>query len=223
MGTTQEHQLRKVVKFATPEQAAQASIDTTRDDYKRIIYSEVYAPMRPDTDNMYMTAEDIEEMAYKFLSDGLTNQVDLQHNNELQDGCAIVESFIARAGDPTFNEGAWVVGIRILNDAVWDKVLKGEINGFSVEALVYFEDTELLVEESLQEVWGHTTEDNGHSHKFYAKFDEFGTLIGGETDIVDGHKHLITTTTVTRLNLDSNGVKHRHKFSSVDNMHLAEP
>ena len=181
MDTVQESQLRKVVKFATPEQAAQASIDTTRDDYKRIIYSEVYAPMRPDTDNMYMTAEDIEEMAYRFLSEGLTNQVDLQHNNVIQDGCTIVESFIARAGDPVFNEGAWVVGIRILNDVVWDKVLRGEINGFSVEALVYFEDTDVVVADELQEIWGDTTTDEGHSHKFYAKFDEFGTLIGGET------------------------------------------
>lgn len=218
----QESQLRRVVKFTSAEAAAQASIDLKREDYKRIVYSEVYSPMRPDTDNMFMTAEDIENMAHNFLAEGLTNSVDLQHNNILQDGCNVVESFIARAGDPTFIEGSWVVGIRILNDDVWAKVLSGEINGFSVEALVHFEESNLRVLNT-ETVTGHSSINEYHSHRFNATFDEFGNLTGGETDWVDGHKHLITNSTVTRFATGIVANRHRHTFASVDNLVLEAP
>ncbi|MEG1728196.1 MAG: XkdF-like putative serine protease domain-containing protein [Bacteroidaceae bacterium] len=222
MGTQQDNQSKKVLKFATPEQAAQASIDPSK-EYKRIIYSEVYAPNRPDTDNMFMTAEDIENMAHNFLASGKVTQVDLQHDNVLQEGCVVVESFIARAGDQTFNEGAWVVGIKIGNDDTWAKVLRGEINGFSVEALVFFEETDLHVPDGQRVITGHTNIVEGHSHTFVVEFDEFGNVIGGQTDEVDGHRHLITSSTTTRFEYGSDLTKHRHLFASVDNLVASDP
>lgn len=212
---------QKVLKFATEEAASLGSRHPDK-EYKRIVYAEVYAPMRPDTDGMYMTAEDIEIMAHNFLADGFTDQVDLQHDNVLVPGASIVESFIAREGDTVFLPGSWVVGIRVNNDDVWQQVLDGKINGFSVQAEVFFEETDVRLKDTENEVTGHTSIDEGHSHKFVVWYNEQGSIIGGETDTVDGHKHLITVSTNTRKATSGSGIEHKHVFASVDNLILEE-
>lgn len=215
----QEPTRQKVLKFSNEKLAQLASRDPNK-EYKRIVYSEVYAPMRPDTDGMYMTAEDIENMAHNFLADGLTNSVDKQHDNVLIPGCRVVESFIARDGDPIYNEGAWVVGIRVLDDQTWQDILDGKINGFSVEARVFFEDSDVKLITDDNVVTGVTSSDEGHVHSFTAVYDENGTFQGGTTDIVDGHFHYITSSTYTRRATGSTGVEHRHTFASVDSLVL---
>ena len=103
-------QKTKVLKFATPELASSASIPD-KEEYKRLVFSEVYAPNRPDSDNCFMEAHVIERMAHNFIASGKVSQIDLFHNNKIVEDCFVVESFIAREGDPTFIVGSWVVGI----------------------------------------------------------------------------------------------------------------
>jgi len=55
----------------------------------------VYSSLHIDTDGEAMTADEIEKMAYKFISDGNIRKIDVGHNNE-ESGSFIVESFIAR-------------------------------------------------------------------------------------------------------------------------------
>lgn len=211
---------QRVLKFDTEEQAKLGSRGQV-DEYKRIVYSEVYAPMRPDVDNMYMTAEDIENMAHNFLAEGLTHSIDVQHNNVLVEGARVVESFIARDGDPVFIPGAWVVGVRVLDDDIWQDILDGKINGFSVEAIVFLEESEVRLADTENTIVGHTSIDLGHSHKFVALYDENGTLIGGETDTVEGHMHYIAVSTLTRK-AAKDGILHHHTFASVENLVLEE-
>lgn len=189
----------------------QETVFKSVDEEQRIVWSEVYAPGIPDTDIEYMEAEDIRKMAYKFMQEMKLDQVDSQHNNELVPGCRIVESFIARKGDPTFIEGAWVVGMHIPDDDMWGKVKKGEINGFSMEAMVVKTPMEVLVEVPPL-VHGNTIKaEDGHVHKFTVAYDNEGRFLGGETDVVDGHAHVIKRGTVTELADD-----HVHRFSHVD-------
>lgn len=184
---------------------------------QRIVWAEVYAPMIPDSDGEYMDADTIRDMAYKFMKAMKLDQIDKQHTNELSDGAAVVESFIARKGDPLFIEGAWVVGVHIPDDEDWAKVKKGEINGFSIEAFVH--KTPVEVEVEIPPVIQGTTmkAEDGHTHKFYVAYDEDGKFMGGRTDAVEGHSHVIKRGTVTE---EAEG--HSHRFSHVDDLVLTE-
>ena len=180
-------------------------------DEKRMVWAEVYAPNRPDSDGEFMSAQTIEKMAHDFLRNGRTKMVDVQHNNQTTPGIEVVESFIARKGDPDFLEGSWVIGVHIPDDTIWGLVKKGEINGFSVEAVVAKEPVDVEIELP-PVVTGLTTKSEEHQHKFYVTFDqETGALLGGTTDAVDGHVHVIKGGTVTE-----EAAGHRHRFSSVD-------
>lgn len=183
-------------------------------DEQQMVWAEVYAPNIPDTDGDFMTAEDIQSMAYKFMKDLNLRKIDVQHQNDLVDGACVVESFIARKGDPDFIEGAWVVGIHIDNKDVWGQVKKGEINGFSMEALVSRTPTRLEIEVP-PVIQGRTAKaDDGHEHEFFVSYDPQGNLLGGRTSSwEDGHYHEIKRGTVTEV---VNG--HSHRFSFVELM-----
>lgn len=182
-------------------------------DEQRMVFAEVYVPNVPDTDNEFMTAETIREMAYKFMKDQNQRQIDVNHDNELVEGACVVESFIARKDDPLFIEGAWVVGIHVDNDDVWDQIKKGEINGFSMEALVTLQETELEIEIP-PVIQGRTSKsDDGHEHEFFVTYDPEGNFVGGRTSFTDGHYHTIKHGTTTE---EAEG--HSHKFSFVEHI-----
>lgn len=179
---------------------------------KRMVWAEVYAPNRPDTDGEWMSAETIEKMAYAFMRSQRTKKVDVQHDNGEYDGIDIIESFVARKGDPDFIEGSWVVGVHINNDDIWSQVEKGEINGFSVEALVTKRTGEVEVEIP-PVVTGRTTKSEDHEHTFMVAYDDEGRFLGGKTDVVDGHMHVIKNGTITE---EAKG--HMHRYSAVDDV-----
>src|SRR4051812_1507718 len=84
------------------------------DDERQLVYGEVYIPMVPDTHGDFMTAPNIEKAAHDFLRRGNVKSIDTEHNLD-DNGSEVVESFIARSGDPDFIEGAWVVGVHIVD------------------------------------------------------------------------------------------------------------
>lgn len=191
------------------------------DNAKRIVWAEVYAPDRPDADGEFMRADEIEKMAYGFMKRMKLDAVDHQHsqNEDDAEGCVAVESFIARKGDPDFIEGAWVVGMYIGNDEMWEKVEKGEINGFSMEATVLKvpQEVELEIPPVLT---GKTFKDgdSDHEHEFYVAYNEEGKFLGGRTSLhTDGHFHVIKSGTITEKSGDD---QHRHRFSHVEGLKI---
>ncbi len=186
---------------------------TTAEPWQQILYSEVYAPMVIDTHGDYMTAETIEKMAHNFIKGGSQRNIDVMHNQTHISAC-IVESYIARAGDPDFTEGAWVVGMHVEDSAVWDSVVKGELNGLSLEATAFTTSKKVAV--TIPDiVSGKTSTDNNHTHTFKAKYNEKGEFVGGITDEVDGHSHTISHPTMTDIVSE-----HCHKFDSVDGFYV---
>lgn len=183
---------------------------------QRIVFAEVYAPNRPDSDGEFMDAVSIRKMAYQFMSEMKLDQIDHGHTNELVADARVVESFIARKNDPDFIEGSWVVGVHIPKDEDWDKVEKGEWNGFSIEAFVSktVVDAELEIPPILS---GKTIKSEGHEHMFHVAYDESGRFMGGKTDVVNGHFHTIKRGTLTE---ETNG--HTHRFSHIENLSLTE-
>jgi len=182
------------------------------DEEQHLVWAEVYCPGILDSDNEYMDGETIQKMAYQFMKDLNLRNIDVQHDNQLVDGACVVESFVARKGDPDFIEGSWVVGVHIPDDATWARVKKGEINGFSLEALVNKSPTELEVEIP-PVIHGRTSKAEDHEHEFYVSYSDDGKFVGGVTNSVNGHSHAIKRGTATE---EING--HSHRFSFVESL-----
>jgi hypothetical protein len=179
------------------------------DEELQIVWSEVYAPMIPDSTGDYMTADEIRKIAYDFLIKRRTAQIDVNHDNVLY-GCFVVESFIAREDDQIFIPGSWVLGVHIPPPEIWAMVKSGELNGFSMEIYAVRTPTSLLME--IPEVIAGLTEiTEGHDHRFEVSYDDDGSFVGGKTNTVAGHYHEIVRGTVTEP-----AHNHTHRFSYVE-------
>jgi hypothetical protein len=109
---------------------------------KRLVYAEVYLPDVEDAHGHSMTRTEIEKMAHSFMANARTMQIDYNHDNNTDYGCYMVESFIARDGDPDYAAGAWVGVVYVGSDDLWGKIKNGEITGFSFEGLGYVREVE---------------------------------------------------------------------------------
>lgn len=175
------------------------------------VFGEVYAPDIVDTDGESMAASDIQKMAHDFLARGMVRALDVNHDRQ-SSGAVVVESFIARKGDPDFAEGSWVLGVRMTDGPLWDAVKSGELNGFSVDALVQLvpSDKPLPEYSAAAGVTLEPVEQEGvtpHTHTWYIEFDASGAVAFGRTNEVDGHAHKIVGTVTTER---ASG--HAHRF-----------
>ena len=180
------------------------------DDEEQVVFGEVYAPNFPDSQGDVMSREEVKKMAYNFLRKGVTSNIDVNHSQD-PSGSYVVESFIARDGDPIFIPGSWVIGVKVPDAAVWKMVKSGELNGFSLDGYGVRTPTTFSVEmpELLK---GETMTEGNHSHQFVVKYDRQGNFLGGYTNPAsDGHVHQIVRGTVTE---PSSG--HVHRFSFVE-------
>lgn len=187
----------------------------------QIAYAEVYAPNIPDSHGDFMVPEEIRKMAHGFMRNGLTKSVDIEHDNKTDYDCAIVESFIAREGDPDFIPGSWVCGCHIPNPEVWELVEKGEINGFSMQGMGLQTDAEILIDlPPFVKGLVSKSEDDGHWHAFEVRFDDEGNFEGGKTIATfpaghPDHTHLIKRGTITEP-AGGKSDPHVHRFSFVE-------
>lgn len=187
------------------------------DDEKRIAYGIVYEPGVPDSHGDYMVASEIEKMAHKFLAEGRVTSIDAEHDLEDTE-VLVVESFVARKGDPDFPEGAWVMGVHFPDPTRWALVKSGEIGGFSMYGKAMREDDADTIEIEMPDdglLWGTTAKaEDGHTHRYVVMFSEDGAFMGGMTEEAeDGHMHYITKGTVTEQVLE-----HRHRYDFLENV-----
>jgi hypothetical protein len=180
------------------------------DHEEQVVFGEVYAPSFPDSQGDFMTPDEIKKMAYNFLRKGIASNIDVNHT-QMPSGSYVVESFLAREGDPTFIPGSWVLGVKVPDQAVWQMVKSGELNGFSLDG-IGVRTPKALVIEMPELLKGETDGVRGHTHSFVVKFDQHGNFLGGYTNpALDGHMHQIVRGTVTE---PANG--HAHRFSFVE-------
>ena len=107
---------------------------------KRIVTGLVMPADRPilrqDYNGLYYILYDretINAMAERFLAMGIANNVDTNHNFEVEDGVFLREMYIkdsergiSPVGFEDVEEGSLFATYHILNDEVWDKVKAGE-------------------------------------------------------------------------------------------------
>lgn len=175
---------------------------------------EVYVPMHLDTFNTTMTKEEIKRVAYEFMRKGMLDHIDEMHNYQ-KSGSYVVESFIARAGDPDFVEGSWVLATKIEDDVVWDKVIRGEYNGYSIGGKATREKA--LVKLTRIKELELRTENNSdssfeeHNHAIHLMFDKGGKIIPTWTSTEHDHAHEVCYTTATEL-----AENHNHRFVVIE-------
>jgi hypothetical protein len=167
------------------------------DGFERIVFGEVLIPDEPNVFGDFHTEQSVREFAYGFMLNGFG--INHEHDNpDISNEVSIVESFIARPGDPDFIVGAWVLGVFVGRDDVWQAVLDGEVNGFSYEALVKFFALDLIVPNETTR-YGRTEPalTDGHTHDFFVLLDLEGRVITGGTTTDHGHSHTISQHTFT--------------------------
>jgi len=183
-----------------------------KSDEEQVVLGPVYSPDDVDSDGEAMTKEAIRKMAYSFLMNNRVHNIDILHNFQ-KSGCCVVESFIAREGDPDFTPGTWGLGVKC-TDEVWAEVKKGKLNSFSLAGPVRKNPRRVLVE-IVDAATGMTEKSTVdilpiHEHEFYIRLDESGSVVAGKTNTVLGHSHEIKYVDATeetlghahRINLD---------------------
>ncbi len=98
-------------------------------------YAPVLIPGWTDSQGDSITSEQIQKSAHDYMTE--SRQADLQHKKVLSKKDAHpVESWLLQKDEKFGNEvypaGTWMVGMKVDNPDIWDKIEKGEITGFSI-------------------------------------------------------------------------------------------
>jgi len=100
--------------------------------------------------NVVFKKENIEKIWLNFHRNSLSQNTNLDHQTgKLADGVFLCESFIidsergikAPEGFKQEADGSWFISMKVENDEIWEQVLKGDYNGFSIEGR--FQEKEL--------------------------------------------------------------------------------
>lgn len=188
-----------------------------KSDEKRLVYGEVYAPLHVDSQTDAMTAPEIEKMAHNFLMHRRVDKIDVSHNFT-ESGCLVVESFLARKGDPDgFVEGSWVLGVKVIPDVLWEQVKKGELNGFSFAGKPGGKNILNVTVTQTKKMVGETEKNTDdlvppHDHTIDLLFDSNGRIIPTQTGESLGHTHVVRKATATEEE-----VGHSHRLILIEN------
>lgn len=93
------------------------------------------------------TKESIEKMSQDFMKNYRQNEVTLDHEETAND-ITITESWLvedpykdkANALGINVPQGTWMIGMKVNQIDVWERVKSGELKGFSVESMISLED-----------------------------------------------------------------------------------
>jgi len=110
------------------------------DDTRQVIYGIAYpvgTPTDTDTQGDFAESSEVEAMAYDFMAKGRTAWgVDRDHSYRALDAAYVAESWLVKKGDPLFGApedlGAWAVGIKVADKALYDELKKTGYRGLSI-------------------------------------------------------------------------------------------
>lgn len=169
-----------------------------KDVDKQIVYGVVYAPGEVDAHGDIMSSEAIEMMAHKFMQLMVAKGaavIDQQHDN-VPLAAYPVESYIETVEGLDWPVGSWVLGVKIEDNEIWSRIKKGELNGYSFEAMVSKMPAVVDIEMDL-DMLSVTGDAEGHNHLYFLELNEQGLIIGGITSMDKGHRHVIERGTAT--------------------------
>lgn len=95
--------------------------------------------------------ETIEKLSYDYMLNGRLKSFTEQHEKDIYGEVTIVESWIKLSDNDKSVDlgldvpiGTWIIGAKVHDAGVWDKIKKGEVKGFSVESFVSLDLIEKL-------------------------------------------------------------------------------
>jgi hypothetical protein len=102
------------------------------DKLKQIVFGVVLQPNIPDLQGDIITEDEIENAAHRYMVE--SRITGFRHQEELD--AVIVESYIAKSNewfkDENILKGSWLVAMKINDLKVWQGVLDGTFNSFSI-------------------------------------------------------------------------------------------
>lgn len=110
-----------------------------RQEDKQLVTGIVMDPVNVDAfGNRIPDAELIERIAFDFMAK--FQDVGTDHTSKRGDSkLVVVESFIVRTeqkiGNAIVPAGAWVLTVRVMDVKIWERVKRGDLNGFSLEGV----------------------------------------------------------------------------------------
>ena len=109
--------------------------------------------------NIVFSADTIKELSHNFFKSGFQLNSKLEHNSPIKD-VTFVESWIVENSEidksanfgMSFPKGSWMATMKVDNDDIWNNYVKtGEVEGFSVDAMVDLEEINLKSELKMSE------------------------------------------------------------------------
>ncbi|MGC5326443.1 XkdF-like putative serine protease domain-containing protein [Brevibacillus sp. SYSU BS000544] len=151
---------------------------TKASDEQKLVYGIVYQPDVVDSQGDYMTAEEIEQAAHRFMEN--YQNIDKQHNFEAGFG-KVVESYVVpedlEIGGQIIPKGSWVLVTRASDD-IWEEIKNGHITGYSMggtaEVITESSEDDVSMMKSFQ------TAQNFFQGKKVAKEETIGNMYGEE-------------------------------------------
>ena len=103
-----------------------------RDSKQQLVLCEVFVPDEIDSQGEFASPATLEKAAHSFNANGHQKNVTIQHDG-VNINAAVVESYIAKQGDPLFTPGTWVAVIKVRDPAIWQAIERGTLKGVSFE------------------------------------------------------------------------------------------
>ena len=101
--------------------------------------------------------ETIEKLVERFFKDGHSSDVNLMHSKDTN-GIYLTKSFIKDSanginpkGFEDIADGSWFVEYKVENEEVWEKILDGTFQGFSIEGIFNMEMVEDVSKDEIEE------------------------------------------------------------------------
>jgi len=101
---------------------------------ERYVLGIVLEPETVDAQGDVYSAEEVRKAAHLFMEE--FGGIGLMHRLRINDQVKVLENFLAPAdlelGGTTVKKGTWLLGVRVLDDALWAQVKEGCLTGFSI-------------------------------------------------------------------------------------------
>jgi len=101
---------------------------------ERFVLGVVLEPETKDSQGDIYSADEVRKAAHGFMEK--FQNVGLQHRKLVNGKVRILESFVAPAdhklGKAAVKKGTWLLGVRVVDDALWFAVKSGKLTGFSI-------------------------------------------------------------------------------------------
>ena len=142
--------------IALSEQTTKIELQSV-DEEKRLLMGAALIPNKKiyrniDGNEFYLTFKEdtIEKLAHNFMQNQNNNNSSLEHELKLE-GMSVVEAWVvedpnndkSNAYGKTYEKGTWVTMMKVDNDEIWEKAKNGEVQGFSIDAMLQLKEINL--------------------------------------------------------------------------------